>query len=386
MEFKIERRGQGLKGKKAYNNGVKNIYLFPHEPIPEGFVKGVVPYYTEEMKQRASQKAKQQWEDENYRKQQTLSHLGKSNSNKGKICITDSISDKFIFFEELSYFSEWHIGSHKKGKPLSCDVWNKGLTKETDERVAKNGRAVAIALIGNIPWNKGLTAETDPRIKAMAEKQIGKVITAEQRAAISKANKGREQSTEEIERRAEALRQFWRTNPDKLAERKAYFKEYYSDPEVRKACSERAKLRIKEDPTIITRGIETKRKNGTFHVSLPEKEFYEILVTEYGEEDIVTQYKDNRYPFRCDFYIKSLDLFIELNLHPTHGTHPFDPERVEDVLLLMELEKQNTQWSKNIINVWAVRDYNKIQTAIKNNLNYKVIYEREYSEKSYTLN
>ena len=222
-----------------------------------------------------------------------------------------------------------------------------------------------LALIGNIPWNKGLTAETDPRIKAMAEKQIGKVISAEQRAAISKANIGRKQSYDEIKKRSETLRQYWKNNPDKLEERKAYFKEYNSNPEVRRACSERSKLKIKEDPTIITRGIETKRKNGTFHVSLPEKEFYEILVTEYGEEDIVTQYKDERYPFCCDFYVKSLDLFIELNLHPTHGTHPFDPECIEDILLLMELEKQNTQWSKNIINVWTVRDYNKIQTAIK---------------------
>ena len=104
MENKIEHRGQGLKGKKAYNNGVKNIYLFPHEPIPEGFVKGVVPYHTNEMKQRASLKSKQQWQNEDYRKQQTLSHLGKGDSNKGRICITDGISDKFIFLRSYHIF------------------------------------------------------------------------------------------------------------------------------------------------------------------------------------------------------------------------------------------------------------------------------------------
>jgi len=43
-----------------------------------------------------------------------------------------------------------------KGKP----AWNKGLTKETDERVAKySGRC----------WNKGLTKETDPRVAKAAE-------------------------------------------------------------------------------------------------------------------------------------------------------------------------------------------------------------------------
>lgn len=36
------------------------------------------------------------------------------------------------------------------------EVWNKGLTKETDPRVAANAAATSKALIGRTPWNKGL--------------------------------------------------------------------------------------------------------------------------------------------------------------------------------------------------------------------------------------
>jgi len=45
-----------------------------------------------------------------------------------------------------------------KGRPS----WNKGLTKETDERVAKN--IINFTTKGRIPWNKGLTKEIDTRI------------------------------------------------------------------------------------------------------------------------------------------------------------------------------------------------------------------------------
>ena len=54
--------------------------------------------------------------------------------------------------------------------------WNKGLTKETDQRVEVTAKKVSNSLQGNIPWNKGLDI-TDPRVKKNAE-------------ATSAANKG----------------------------------------------------------------------------------------------------------------------------------------------------------------------------------------------------
>lgn len=76
---------------------------------------------------------------------------------------------------------------------------------------------------------------------------------------------------------------------------------------------------------------ETKRKNKTFNTSKKETELYNILCSKFGKEDVMCQYSDTRYPYRCDFYIKSKDLFIELNAHWTHGDHPFDISNNDDL-------------------------------------------------------
>ena len=125
---------------------------------------------------------------------------------------------------------------------------------------------------------------------------------------------------------------------------------------------------------IYDKHIETMFKNNSFNNSKEEELLFKQLVDQYGEDNVLRQYSEERYPFKCDFYIKSEDLFIELNLHPTHGTHPFNPNDYEDIVLLEKLRRDDTEWSNKIIDVWSVRDYNKRQCAIKNNLNYKVIY------------
>ena len=64
---------------------------------------------------------------------------------------------------------------------------------------------------------------------------------------------------------------------------------------------------------------------------------YKMLCTKYGTENVKRQYRDkNRYPFRCDFYIEGEDLFIELNLHWTHGGMPFENDNPECIKKLNE--------------------------------------------------
>jgi len=59
---------------------------------------------------------------------------------------------------------------------------------------------------------------------------------------------------------------------------------------------------------------DTKLKNGTSSSSKPENQLYNILCGFFSAEDVERDYnKDDRYPFKCDFYIRSEDLFIELN-------------------------------------------------------------------------
>lgn len=126
---------------------------------------------------------------------------------------------------------------------------------------------------------------------------------------------------------------------------------------------------------IYNKHIQTMKQNNSFIKSKNEEELYQELCEEYGAENVIRQYRDEeRYPFDCDFYVKSKDLFIEVNIHPSHGTHPFNPENEDDIVLLEKLKNENTEWSNMIIDVWSVRDYKKQQIAKENNLNYITIY------------
>ncbi|MBO7734838.1 MAG: hypothetical protein J6S67_19920 [Methanobrevibacter sp.] len=125
---------------------------------------------------------------------------------------------------------------------------------------------------------------------------------------------------------------------------------------------------------IFQKRIETMKKNGSFNKSKDEEILYKKLSNQFGEQSIKRQYKDSRYPFMCDFYIEPLDVFIEVNFHPSHGYHLFDPDNKEDILFLEELKSRNDDWSNMIIDVWSRRDYEKYQHAVKNNLKFIAVY------------
>lgn len=186
------------------------------------------------------------------------------------------------------------------------------------KRTEKSKEKMRKAKEGFIPWNKGLTKETDERVASLS-------------------NKCREGMLKHIE----------------------YVKQ--KEPEFYKRWRIQAR--------------KTMKKNGTSKSSKPEENYYKQLVNQFGYENVIRHYsEDSRYPYECDFYIKSEDLFIELNLHPSHYTHPFDEKNNEDKKFLDYLKQQNTQWSNMIIDVWSRRDVEKLQCAISNNLNYKQIY------------
>ncbi|MBO5003754.1 MAG: hypothetical protein J6D03_00505 [Clostridia bacterium] len=121
---------------------------------------------------------------------------------------------------------------------------------------------------------------------------------------------------------------------------------------------------------IIEKQWETKRKNGTAggpH-SIQEDRIYEVLCDKYGKDDIIRQYKDKeRYPFFCDFYIKSKDLFIEYQGYYTHGNEPYDENSEEHNKILKKLTENN---ETKTIDAWTIRDPLKRNIAKNNNLNY----------------
>ena len=90
-------------------------------------------------------------------------------------------------------------GHHRRGKesPMKGKIpWNKGKTKETDERVMKNTQSLSKSLKmffqtekgkkqaketsnrfkGVSPWSEGLTKETDERVKKIAEIRSEKML------------------------------------------------------------------------------------------------------------------------------------------------------------------------------------------------------------------
>ena len=120
--------------------------------------------------------------------------------------------------------------------------------------------------------------------------------------------------------------------------------------------------------TVVEKMIDTKRKNHTFNTSKPEDESFVLLKERYP--DTVTQYKDDRYPFACDFYIPSLDLFIECNYHWTHGEHPYNEHNKEDKHIVESWENKHTKYYDNAVQTWTVRDVNKRNVAKENKLKY----------------
>lgn len=128
---------------------------------------------------------------------------------------------------------------------------------------------------------------------------------------------------------------------------------------------------------------ETKKANGTCNSSAPEETLYEKLVETFGSDDVERQYFDSeRYPFYCDFYIKSRDLFIELNASWTHGGHWFDETCKDDCVTLQKWQEKsiNSSFYESAINVWTVRDPLKRATAAKNGLKYLVFWDNDLSD------
>ena len=142
---------------------------------------------------------------------------------------------------------------------------------------------------------------------------------------------------------------------------------------------------IKED--IKYKEIQTKRKNGTFNTSTSEEQYYEKLVSIYGKNDVIRQYRDkDRYPFYCDFYIPSEDKFIECNFHWTHNKHPFncnDEQDIQELNSWLERAKYSDYW-RVAVYVWSDLDVRKMNTAKQNKLNFEVIYGTNSKQQSYT--
>lgn len=303
-----------------------------------------------------------------------------SNSQIGRVVVHHGDVEKRIYKDEINSYLEngWKIGVSDKHRKANSEThkgktaWNKGKSpsQETKDKISHS-------LTGNIPWNKGLTKETDDRIK-----KYSKPHTEESKKLMSERKKGRKHSDE---------------TKEKISKNRKGKYLGFRDPEIGKKISTsklnhpvseetRTKISLSKSGKKMPYDIKisklekeyhTKKKNNSFNISNPEKQLLEQLILENPGKTILTQYKDrDRYPFYCDFYIVEDDLFIELNAHWTHGGKPYDPndlwcqEKLQDWI---DKSKQS-KFYEVAINTWTVRDVEKRKCAEENKLNYKTIY------------
>ena len=113
---------------------------------------------------------------------------------------------------------------------------------------------------------------------------------------------------------------------------------------------------------------KSKHKNNSFHTSKIDEQSYQLLKEKFP--DVKYQYRSKEYPFNCDFYIPSLNLYIECQYGWQHCHHPYNKDDKEDQKLLEIMKTKNTKYYNNVINTWTIRDVKKRNIAKQNNLNY----------------
>lgn len=129
---------------------------------------------------------------------------------------------------------------------------------------------------------------------------------------------------------------------------------------------------------IMDKILNTKKNNGTLNASNLELIVKEKLIKIFGKDDVEYQYTSEKYPFLCDFYIKSRNLYIELNACWTHGGEWY----VENNKTLDEwFEKAiDSNYYRKAIDTWTKRDVHKRECAKNNNLNYVVFWSKHLTD------
>lgn len=215
-------------------------------------------------------------------------------------------------------------------------------------------------------------------IPGHAEKMIAASMTPEARKKIVETNLERyncEYATE-TKNMQEKARQ---------TKKEKYGDEYYSNrKKYKRTCLERYNV---EHPSQIPEvkkkvresSAKTRRKN---HGMSQEESLFIDELEKIGlveGKDYIREYSADEYPFNCDFYFPKRKLWVELNIHWTHGYHWFNKrtKRDKDTLdLWANRVKEKHDYYFEAINTWTKRDVNKRKVARKNKLNYVTIWDK----------
>lgn len=136
-------------------------------------------------------------------------------------------------------------------------------------------------------------------------------------------------------------------------------------------------LKVVQSDIVNTKRIQTKRKNQSFNTSLSEYRLGLLLKSVFGEDDVFDNYVSDKYPFKCDYYIKSRHMYIELNAHWSHGGHWYDENQDAK---LVDVWTSKSVFYQNAAQTFSVRDVEKRRVACEYRLNYIVFWKTDLSD------
>ena len=257
-----------------------------------------------------------------------------------------------------NYFS--NIDNRKK---LSSKVKKSFQNKEVRE---KHKLACKIWYEENCRNNDYLKNMSEGVKRAYQNKEVKQKMIKAVREALLEPNTNK--------KLRDSIKKAYKENPEYREKISKTTKEHWKDKNFRDKCSKGIKEAYKSKD-LLTKINATKRKNNSFNTSKPEQLTKELLQQKF--KNVQYQYKDERYPYLCDFYIPSLDLFIELNYHWTHYIEPYDKNNTEHQNILKFWKSKNSRFYDSAIDVWTKRDVEKLECFKKNSLNFKIFYSHK---------
>lgn len=309
---------------KWYNNGTKEVQISTNDIIPSGFVKGRLP------------------------KHKKIDDLSEKFS-KEKI-YRDYIVENKKFIDLLG---EYEISK----KDLRCLLTYYKIKKDLKSASKNNKHRRTHEESVAIGKKSSLTQKESWKNKSDEEK-----LNWSNKCSTAQIN----MSQEIKDKKSEAYRTWWFS----LSEEERL--------EINNKRSNTVKQSwIDNGDNILSAMKATEKENRKNRLcrTVAEQKMFDYLVLIY--KDIKYDVRvDDRYPYYCDFYIPSEDLFIELNAHPSHGRLPIE------FLSVDEYSKYNQKW----VDVFARRDVEKQSKAKENNLNYIMIYPNGSLEENLEIN
>lgn len=290
-------------------------------------------------------------------------------------------------FEELyQEFLVYKFKKHIKDLPFKQKLWHFLKDNQTIP-VCKVCKKPVSFLTRSGQWGystycSGQCAMQDDEIKQRLDH------TKEERYGDRKYNNSEKQK----QTLSEKDDSFWETRHQKSLETRFDKNDgkYFSDESIKKTKETNLKkynaesfaqtddfkriIREKHDE-IQEKQYKTKTNNKSFNTSSVENKF-SIYLDSLGIE-YIRQYKSDKYPFSCDFYIKPIDVYVELNGMWTHGGHPFNPKNPDDIEKFEMWKSKDNKFYNNAIYTWTDLDVRKRKTATKNRLNYIEIFSND---------